>query len=224
MSILQRIRDLMSAHANAVIDRAEDPELMATQTVRAAEDLYEKFQVEFNKAVADQQIAQNQLNTARAEVQKWADYAEKAVAQNRDDLAREALGKKVDAEGRIPHLEQVAAQYTASVEDLRKTGQQLRDHIEQLRQKRQDLISRAHAAQAKEDAGKVARQLDPTALSATMNRLEEKVTRKEAAANASLATAQEATADPFKALDAQSRTASVEAELARLKQQKNGSQ
>ena len=229
-SIFGRVSQLARANINALIDQAEDPQLMLDQLVRDYTD---------NIGEAEQAIAQTIGNVRMmeddyAEDQRAAEeWGRKAVAASQkadefrsegntadaskfDNLARIAIGKQMDAENEakaaLPNLQ--AQQEVA--EKLKIGLAQMRDKLGQLTAKRNELVARAKTAQAQtqvQDAIKSIDVMDPTS---EIGRFEDKIKREEARVRgqAELAGNQDA---QFESLDDLSEQAEVEARLAALK-------
>ena len=80
MSIISRVRDLLSANINSMLDSAEDPEKMAEEYLRQLNnELYEA-----KTSVASAMADATKLNTKEAqysaETEQWASKAEAALA------------------------------------------------------------------------------------------------------------------------------------------------
>jgi phage shock protein A len=80
MGAFSRLRYVIAANVNSLIEKAEDPEKLLRALIREMEDASED---------ARQACAAEELD-------QWQGRAEKAVAENRDDLARAALRAKAE--------------------------------------------------------------------------------------------------------------------------------
>src|ERR1700734_628956 len=102
MAFMKRLSGVVQAKANKVLDRVEDPR--ETLDLSYEKQLEQLQQV--RKGVAD-------VATARKGIE-LQDQAKQAMAQNREDLAREALGRRASIGDQLEQLrvqhEQLAAQ------------------------------------------------------------------------------------------------------------------
>ncbi len=98
MSILGRIKDLISANINAMLDKAEDPEKMANEYLRQlTNELYEA-RTGVAQAMADETRLEQRRIAAEAEVEQWQIKAERALRAGDEALAKAALARKVQAQ------------------------------------------------------------------------------------------------------------------------------
>jgi phage shock protein A len=120
MGAISRIRYVIAANVNSLIEKAENPEKLLRALIREMEDAAE------DARLASAELLAEQIHTARVatqlerEIAEWQERAEKAVATDRDDLARAALKAKAELSenlesakdeysllaDRITHLEQ----------------------------------------------------------------------------------------------------------------------
>ncbi|MDW8233886.1 MAG: PspA/IM30 family protein [Roseiflexaceae bacterium] len=97
MSIFVRIRDILSANINALLDNAEDPEKMANEYLRQLHD--QEYEVKTNVAAAMADLARLNRMEAQylAETESWDRKAEAALRAGDEALAKAALARKVQA-------------------------------------------------------------------------------------------------------------------------------
>src|SRR6476646_10368150 len=98
MGIFDRVSRLLRANVNDALDNAEDPEKMLDQLIR---DMTEELRGARGQVAAmiaqEKELASDKAESDRTAAE-WQRRAELAVAQNKDDLAREALRRKRDAD------------------------------------------------------------------------------------------------------------------------------
>src|SRR5690625_2084265 len=100
MSILSRFQDIISSNINAIFDRMEDPEKMIDQYLRNM--LNDLAEVKKNTAsvMAEESRAKRLVDDNEAEVNKYHEFAKKAISAGNDDDARVFLNKKQELEDR----------------------------------------------------------------------------------------------------------------------------
>ena len=230
-SILGRISQLVRANINALLDQAEDPQLMLDQLVR-----------DFTNSIAEAESAVAQtIGNLRLQEQDYAedieaaaDWGRKALAASAkgselraagntvdadkfDKLAKIALGKQLSAENEAKQAAPAIASQNEVVAQLKDGLEKMRLKLTELTNKRNELVARAKTAQAQtqvHDAIKSINVLDPTS---ELGRFEDKVRREEA----KVLGQQELTASSldaqFESLEDLDREAESEARLAALK-------
>ncbi len=91
MGTFSRLRYVIAANVNALIEKAEDPEKLLRALIREMEDAGEETRLASAELLAEQQHLcrlEQELNTEAA---RWHGRAERAVLEQRDDLAKAAI-------------------------------------------------------------------------------------------------------------------------------------
>jgi len=101
MSTFSRLRYVVAANVNALIEKAEDPEKLLRALIREMEDAGEEARMASAELLAEQQRLVRAEGQLADDVSQWQQRAEAAVAQGRDDLARDALMARTDIEARL---------------------------------------------------------------------------------------------------------------------------
>jgi len=101
MSTFSRLRYVVAANVNALIEKAEDPEKLLRALIREMEDAGEEARMASAELLAEQQRLVRAEGQLADDVSQWQQRAEAAVAQGRDDLARDALIARTDIEARL---------------------------------------------------------------------------------------------------------------------------
>lgn len=91
MGTFSRMRYVIAANVNALIEKAEDPEKLLRALIREMEDAGEEARAASAEVLAELSHLQRAVKEQATHQQQWRDRAEKAVLEGRDDLAREAL-------------------------------------------------------------------------------------------------------------------------------------
>lgn len=230
-SILGRIGQLVRANVNALLDSAEDPEKMLDQLIRDFTS---------NIAEAEQAVAQTVgnlrlLEDDHREAQRaHAEWGAKAAAVSRkaeetraegntaeadrfDELAKIALRRQLSFESQLATFKGQIEQQTTLTNQLKDGLNKLRVKREELVQKRDELVARAKMAQAQmqvQTAVKNVSVMDPTS---DLNRFEERIRRQEAMARGMAEVSAASLESQFDELDESGDELEVEARLAALK-------
>jgi len=193
-SILGRISTLVRANINALIDQAEDPQLMLDQLVRDYTNSIAEAESAVATTIGNLRLMEQDHDADLSAAQDWGLKAQAASAKadqlraggnaadadKFDNLAKVALSKQITSENEAKQAEPTIASQNAVVDQLKTGVQQMHDKLDQLISKRDELVARAKTADAQQqvhDAVKSINVLDPTS---ELGRFEDKVRRSEA--------------------------------------------
>ena len=96
MGAISRLRYVIAANVNALLEKAEDPEKLLRALIREMEDASEEARVACADLLAEQQHLDRIERQLGEEKSEWQHRAERAVSEGRDDLARAALKASQD--------------------------------------------------------------------------------------------------------------------------------
>jgi phage shock protein A len=230
-TILGRIAQLTRANINALLDRAEDPELMLEQLIRDYTNSIVEAENAIAQTIGNLRLAEQDQEADRAAVAEWEAKARAASARadqlrtsgdvagadRFDNLAKVALGKQIQFEKEVRDAEPLIASQREVVDKLKDGLGKMKDKLTELRTKRDQLVARAKATQAQEqvhDAVSSINVLDPTS---ELARFEEKVRRDEARVLGHAELAASSLDAQFEELDSAGDQLEVDARLAALK-------
>ena len=217
-NILERIADILKANVNDLIDKAEDPVKMVKQLIIDMEQTVDEATQALGQAMGSQKVAAKELADAQAKSADWEDKAKLALKAGNEDLARRALDAKVNIDAQVAQLQASYDSISAQVDKLRAQVTDLKFKLDEARARQQVLIARAKMADAATEVATSISGVDIDSAFAKLDKLEARITQKEATAEAyaELGATGTSTAvvDDFKALE---HTAAVDTELERLK-------
>lgn len=230
-SILGRIAQLTRANINAMLDSAEDPEKMLDQMIRDFTGSIAEAEEAIAQTIGNLRLQEQDRDADQAAVREWGGKAVAASqladrlrgegkdseADKFDNLAKVALRRQLDFEQDITEAEPRIAAQTEVVDKLKTGLNGMREKLQELRSKRDELVARAKSAQAQStvhDAVRSINVLDPTS---EISRFEEKVRREEARVAGHAELAESSLDAQFDALGDAAADADVEARLAALK-------
>jgi len=98
MGSFSRLRYVIAANVNSLLEKAEDPEKLLKALIRDMEDAAEDARLASADLLAEQTHLQRMKERFEREITEWSERAEKSVETNRDDLARAALKAKSEIE------------------------------------------------------------------------------------------------------------------------------
>ncbi len=214
MSIFTRVRDLLSANINAMLDNAEDPEKMANEYLRQLNNELFEAKTSVAASMADATKLNRQEAEYKAHVDEWSRKAEAALRANNEELARAALQRKVQASKLADQYTQQSDQQEQQVEQLQQALVQLETRISETQAKRDLIIAKQNRAQTQEAVQRTVRGLNNVnaldKLDQLDQRLDERLDRADAMAKLEGGTLE----NQFRDLE---RDQEVDSELAELK-------
>lgn len=219
MGILDRMSRLIRANINDLIDRAEDPEKMLNELLREMETNIRDARMQVANMIAQEKELEADLKDAQRDSREWERRAELAVNSSKDDLAREALRRRRDAESIATVY---ATQLTSQQEMVAKLKQQLKmleAKHDEAESKRDVLIARHRATQAQRQMTETLSTLPGLDSYSELDRMERRIRQEESKTQA-LGELQGDDLDwQFAELD---RDEDIEGELAALKARVSG--
>lgn len=155
MGIISRFKDIMSANINALLDKCEDPEKMIDQYLRNLESDLGNVKAETASIMADEKRAKRELDECNAEIEKFQNYAVKAVEAGNDNDARQFLEKKNQLVQKQTALQQAYDLANANATKMRQMHDKLVSDINELNAKRDAIKAKVAVAKAQERINKV---------------------------------------------------------------------
>lgn len=212
MGLLDRVRNIVRANVSDVINRAEDPEKALDQMIADLNENLIKVRQAAALAIAAQNRLQAEYDQRIKAVQDWQRRAELAVDRGDDDLARQALTRKLQYQSEADQLKGSVGAQSAHLDELRTHVQDLEARIQQTIAQRNQLIARYRTAQATQ---RLDQELSKTGdVGTVLGRLETKTVDAEAQAAAYHELSRDSLEDRFAQLE---QGPSVDDELAALK-------
>ena len=217
MSVFSRMSTIFKANVNDALTKAEDPEKVLNQiTIEMNEQLVDTKQ-KVAAAIADEKRLQRQYQETAEQAKGWEEKATIAVEKERDDLAREALARRNEAQ-------QLADEYKIQWDKQRQAVDQLKEHLRALElkigeagRKKNLLIARQKRATAQKQIHETMAGMKDSGAFNTFDRMEQKVGDMEARADAAAEMAdfeRDPLEDEFAALE---KNDNVDDDLAALK-------
>ncbi|HEY1827057.1 MAG TPA: PspA/IM30 family protein [Acidimicrobiales bacterium] len=148
MGIFQRAHDIVQAKANKALDAAEKPDEMLDLSY---EKMLEQI-TQVRRALVDIAGSKKQIELQEQQFQHTIDHlqdqAKAALAQNREDLAKEALSRKATAQQQIDQMEPQRQQLEQEEGKLTQTLDALQKRVNDFRTQKETLKAQYTAAKA----------------------------------------------------------------------------
>ncbi|MDR0400322.1 MAG: PspA/IM30 family protein [Treponema sp.] len=150
MGIFARLKTLVSANINHLINKAEKPEKMLNQLIIDMNTQLIESKKAVAQAIADEKRLEREMNSQLNQSAEWERKAMLAVEKGQDDLAKEALLRKQENDNAaLEYRKQWEAQHEA-VGKLKNSLKELSDKIEKAQRQKNLLIARAKRAEAQQ--------------------------------------------------------------------------
>jgi phage shock protein A len=226
MGIARRIAELYQVKVNSLLDRAEDPREMVDYSYAQQQELLHRMHV----AVADLATSRERARMQEAELRRSADrlgvQAEQAVVAGKDELGCDALRLRAETIAHADDLAAGQARLRAEEQQLIGAAQRLQARVEAFRYRKEALKAAYTAAEVAAAERSADRFWDERNIVEASRRAEDQTATLRARAEAlgdQLESDMYEAAGPLDAeriqeqLDAVSKQAAVEEELARIK-------
>ncbi len=229
MTLFQRAHDIVAAKANKALDAAEQPDEMLDLSYEQMLDQITQVRRGLVDIAASRKQIELQEQQFQHSVDHLQDQAKAALAQGKEDLAREALSRKAAAQAQIDGMETQHQQLSEQEEKLEHTLDALQKRVNDFRTQKEVMKAQYAAAKAEtsvnESVAGISTDLGDSG--AALQRAQDKIATMQARAGATDELLQSGvledvggdTDDIQKELDEAGAAAGVDKELAALKAQ-----
>jgi len=142
MGSFSRLRYVIAANVNSLLEKAEDPEKLLKALIRDMEDASDDARLASADLLAEQTHLQRLQKRYTREIGEWAARAQKSVETNRDDLARTALKAKAELEQALQSAVDESASLDARITQLEFDMAQLKNKLAEAKTKLKEISKR----------------------------------------------------------------------------------
>jgi phage shock protein A len=214
MSIFGRMKDLLSANINAMLDNAGDPEKMANEYLRQLQSQLYDVKTNVASAMADETKLRQKLTRHQEEVESWTNKAAAALRSGDEELARQALQRKVQEQKLAEQYEQQHAMQAEQVARLQEGLTQLETRIAETQAKRELIIAKQNRVETQESLQSTMRSVSNVSALDKLDQLEGRVDDRLAQADAMAQLEGDSLDNRFRKLEQES---NVDSEMEELK-------
>jgi len=148
MSLFGRMNTIFQAKMNKVLDKAENPNETLDYSYERQLALLQNVKRGLADLVTSKRRLQLQHDKIQQDMARLDDQARQALAQNREDLARLALQRKMGVQAQLQTLDQQIAQLETQQQKLTDAEQKLQTKIETFRTTKEAIKAQYTASQA----------------------------------------------------------------------------
>ncbi len=182
MGLIQRIRRLTVARIENFLHTVEDPEVIFPQLVREMEDQVRAAIDAEAKALAASKSAERDAGNTRQKLDRMLRGAEIAVEKGDDNTARDAVKAQIALESNLKVQDDAVARAGRAYEDAKAARMQIEEQLNELRTKKNEIITRARVAKTQQKIEKTVsgRVSSTSSILDAVDRMEGKVEEAEA--------------------------------------------
>lgn len=184
MSWMERFSLVMRSNISVICERFENPERMVHQLLIDMEEELEGVRRSVAEAIADEIQLRKKVDAARQEAEQWLARAKSAIERQDDSAAEAALNQKLLAAERADALTKEYDRQQQETRKLREAVRSLEEKIRQARQRQTLLLARITRADSTRRINAALDRAGGGSAFAEFHRMETKVERAEALAEA----------------------------------------
>ena len=182
MGVFTRMSNMIKGKVNATLDDLENPIELLDQKIRDMEEQLSKAKTNSAEVIGNVKLIEKNMN----EVKKLSDdldgKVKLALSKGNEELAKEALRRKVEADKKYETLKQNHATASAQAEALKKNLAALEAELEKTKSYRDEAAARYSTAKASKKVNVVLSDVQTKSNTIQMDSIERKIAKEEAAA------------------------------------------
>jgi phage shock protein A len=148
MSVMKRMSMIFKSKANKALDRMEDPRETLDYSYQRQLEMLQKVRRGVADVATSRKRLELQISQLEREQQKRTDQAKQFLQGGREDMAREALGRRGALESQLGDLRQQYANLQGEEEKLTLASQRLQAKVDSFRTRKETIKATYTAAEA----------------------------------------------------------------------------
>lgn len=155
MNIITRFKDIMMSNINALLDQCEDPEKMIDEYMRQITEQLAEVKEETAGMIAEEKRAKRLYEDNAEQINKYLEFAKKAISAGNDADAKVFLEKKKSFEDVGAGLLKTYETAKANAGKMREMHDKLTKDLQTLELRRQSIKAKVSVAKTQEKINKV---------------------------------------------------------------------
>jgi phage shock protein A len=181
MRVISRLSEIVASNLSALLDRAEDPERLLRHFIDEMEEELGVAKRHAATVIATERRLLRELEWNRGQAEVWKAQTVHALKAGREDLVREAIGRKLDHDGLARDLVRQHSVARETSNRVRSALGLLERRLADARTKQRSLVARNRAAKVRAQASERVHSSLPCLASSrnTLSRLEDCLQQRE---------------------------------------------
>lgn len=182
MGVFKRISNIFNAKANSALDNIENPIELLDQKVRDMEESLNKAKLSSAQILGNVHEIQRKMDEVKLTSKDFDEKVKIALNSNREDLAKRALAKKIEADKSYESLKKSYDEASKKAEILKTKLKDLEEEIEKTRNYRDEASARYNNAEASKKVNEILANVETKGNRINLDDIERKIQRKESLA------------------------------------------
>jgi len=153
VGILNRISTLIKSNLNSAVDKASDPGREIDILVADMEANQKQARGEVQSLIALEKRDLKRAEGLKRTIDEWTQRAERALQAGDENLAKEALGRRVELESELRELEAGIGQQRTSIDELTIAVRALDQRVTEFKSRKETMKIEARNKKQKEVGG-----------------------------------------------------------------------
>ena len=156
MSVFKRIKDIVNPNINSLLDKTEDPEKMLKLMISEMDEAILNLKATTAAKMANLKSVEKRVDEAEKAVSRWQERAELAVVKGSDEMAKEAIKERKEAEEILDSVRKDKAILEKEVEEGKKELETLYSKLEEAKERLKTIPPKKEVVKIKEEKTKPA--------------------------------------------------------------------
>ena len=182
MGVFTRMSNMIKGKVNATLDDLENPIELLDQKIRDMQEQLSKAKTNSAGVIGNVKLIEKNMNEAKKLSDDLDGKVKLALSKGNEELAKEALRRKVEADKKYETLKQNHATASAQAEALKKNLAALEAELEKTKSYRDEAAARYSTAKASKKVNEVLSDVQTKSNTIQMDSIERKIAKEEAAA------------------------------------------
>ena len=156
MSVFKRIKDIVNSNINSLLDKTEDPEKMLKLMISEMDEAILNLKASTAAKMANLKSVEKRVDEAEKAVSRWQERAELAVVKGSDEMAKEAIKERKEAEEILDSVRKDKAILEKEVEEGKKELETLYSKLEEAKERLKTIPPKKEVVKTKEEKTKPA--------------------------------------------------------------------
>lgn len=149
MSMLKRVKTMVTGSINDILDKLEDPETAVNQMVRDIEQAISEMRTNTASAMGTVTMTEKKLKQTIHEQKLWQENAETAIKSGDEELAKKAIIKRKAVDETVKILENQLVDAKAISEKMKTELKYLEIKLNEAKIKKDSLVSKKRVSDTK---------------------------------------------------------------------------